>query len=261
VNAMPRPSQLWAEASRKKGITQMRRHLSVAAIVALLGLFCACRVQAAEPPRSRFGDNPGHNKILKEALPQEFALFNAARAKGKEGETADAVLNLVSVANRLLVTYDRNPKAPRTEMNLRAEGAYMFAWEKALQTYKTTTDGRVKARIIAAWDSGLKPTPEVQWQIKALFAEWHPAFVTGAFVKLFKSTNDVQTVGAITHVLGEYGQDAEERLLKAKLATISGHTRADEMNSGNINAALERIGYWRAGDPARIGPATFTPPR
>jgi len=195
-----------------------------------------------------------HNDALNAVAPEEYALFMAADAKGADARTAEAVVNLVSAVKRVLVAYDGG--APRTETNWRAHLAYMVAWEKAIQTWKKTADAAAKATIVAAWNSGLVESREVKYQIDSLRTECPPAFVTDSFRKLFMATNDLRTLGSFVVVLGPHGQDAQERLLKEKLASVTGKGHTDKGTLDiidAINAGLGQIAYWRERDTTRKG--------
>ncbi|HEY3414327.1 MAG TPA: hypothetical protein VGM51_14915 [Armatimonadota bacterium] len=220
-----------------------------------LNVYCTPCAHSAEPPLSRSGKSVSNDATLKALVPKELDVYNASAKNGTDAYKAAAAVNLLRASKGILLAHDEHRGVQRSETTLKAELAYMSAWEKAIQTWKRIGNAAAGAKIMAEWNSGLKEGAEACWQIDALWSEWDPAFLTDPLVKLLRDSNDPRTIGAIAHLLGYYGQDAEERLLKEKLASISANDPAAQMNVTNIGIALTKISDWKAGDRFRTGPA------
>lgn len=244
---------------------------------ALLLAACAwCQTgsaQLADKHSSPYGPYYARN-VLGAVVPSELARFGELAAKGYDRATAEAALALVKRTRELWHELWTKHKGNRKEIykgmrpgftpgmchpdegRYATEVAQMYAWIYVIRVWKRTTDPGVKSLIMNAWNSSLttradpqlRPPldiPEVTWQIRALVCEWDRGFLTDAFIKLFRQTNDPILISDFASAFLR-GEEPEQALIKEKLAamradkSIAG-TAAYEANVNDLNFALSQI--------------------
>lgn len=218
------------------------------------------------PPAERSGavlpmrDN---GVLLQEIAPAEYEAYKKSLEGGYGVNSVNAALALIARVEQTIV---RATGAGAEFRSVRAEAqiGLIYALTDLLEIYHKTSDAKAKAAVLEAWNKAVDRRSDLVELLHALDNEWDRVFFTDSLRKLFKETNDAELIRPFCRVLGDHGEDSEEALLKEKrpaLKALDSDYTVYRVCLWNVDNALKKIGYWRAGDKDRVGGAAADGPR
>lgn len=194
--------------------------------------------------------------VLQEIAPTEYDLYKKSIEAGYGLKAVEATLALIAKTDAVAAATAADKSADQRK-SFYVRMAPVYAWTHLLEIYHKTSDADAKAVVLAAWNNAIDGRADTAALLRALDTEWDRAFFTVGLRKLFRETKNSDTIQEFCRVLGRHGEDAEEALLREKrptLKTMDFDYTVYRVCLWNIDDALKKIGYWRAGDKDRVGP-------
>ena len=183
-------------------------------------------------------------RVLSEVAPEQFAKFKALDAKTNALEAAEAIIELTKKTGQRSVGY-KGPNDPSIWKRHIYIVSHKYAWARAVEIYKQTSDLKARSRILEEWDAALQNDPEdVEWQIGALHEAYDEDFITPKSAELLECALDHRLVCAFANVFRWRGTEKAEKLLDSKLEQLKNIVIAPKERDfmiGSIESALERV--------------------